>query len=110
MSEHHRLGFLRALEFYNGILFLTTNRVGTFDDAFISRIHIQLYYADFSDEERQQIWKTFTDKLARERGDYMRLNMDAKEYLRHEKVKAIKWNGREIRNGAYHILCKKICD
>jgi hypothetical protein len=41
---------LRALEFYDGILFLTTNRVGSFDDAFISRIHVQLYYPDFDDE------------------------------------------------------------
>lgn len=35
--------FLRALEFYSGILFLTTNRVGTIDEAFKSRIHISLY-------------------------------------------------------------------
>ncbi|KAL4894971.1 hypothetical protein BDV59DRAFT_174221 [Aspergillus ambiguus] len=91
-------GFLRALEFYDGILFLTTNRVGTFDDAFISRIHVQLYYSDFTTEERQLVWKTFTDKLARERGDYIRLNIDAKEYIRCAEVRALKWNGREIRN------------
>jgi SpoVK/Ycf46/Vps4 family AAA+-type ATPase len=35
--------FLRVLEFYSGILFLTTNRVGTIDEAFKSRIHISLY-------------------------------------------------------------------
>lgn len=28
--------FQRALEYYAGILFLTTNRVGVFDDAYIS--------------------------------------------------------------------------
>jgi hypothetical protein len=93
------LGFLRALEFYDGILFLTTNRVGSFDDAFISRVHIQLYYPDFTDEQRQQVWKTFIDKLATDRGDYMRLNIDAKEYLRGADMRALKWNGREIRNG-----------
>ncbi len=32
--------FLRLLEYFQGILFLTTNRVETFDDAFQSRIHI----------------------------------------------------------------------
>jgi len=36
--------FLRILEYYTGILFLTTNRVGTFDEAFRSRIHMWLYY------------------------------------------------------------------
>ncbi|KAL3298182.1 P-loop containing nucleoside triphosphate hydrolase protein [Colletotrichum asianum] len=74
-------GFLRALEYYDGILFLTTNRVGSFDDAFISRIHIQLYYPDFSDEERQKVWKTFINKLVRERGETIRLTIDAKEYI-----------------------------
>ncbi|KAI1144885.1 P-loop containing nucleoside triphosphate hydrolase protein [Nemania diffusa] len=91
-------GFLRALEFYDGILFLTTNRVGSFDDAFISRIHIQLYYRDFDDDQRRQIWQTFIDKLAKERGNYMRLNIDAKDYIRGNDIRALKWNGREIRN------------
>ncbi|KAK1962267.1 ATPase [Colletotrichum sublineola] len=91
-------GFLRALEFYDGILFLTTNRVGSFDDAFISRIHVQLYYPDFTDDERQKVWKTFIDKLARERGDTMRMTIDAKEYIASTKKHGIKWNGREIRN------------
>ncbi|KAI1157218.1 hypothetical protein F4825DRAFT_468016 [Nemania diffusa] len=36
--------FLRVLEYYSGILFLTTNRVGTLDEAFKSRIHVSLYY------------------------------------------------------------------
>ncbi|KAI0600021.1 P-loop containing nucleoside triphosphate hydrolase protein [Biscogniauxia sp. FL1348] len=91
-------GFLRALEFYDGILFLTTNRVGSFDDAFISRVHLQLYYPDFDDDQRRQVWQTFMDKLAKERGDYMRLNVDAKDYIRGAEMRALKWNGREIRN------------
>jgi len=96
--------FLRALEFYDGILFLTTNRVGSFDDAFISRIHIKLYYPNFTDEERQKVWKTFTDKLARDRGDYMRMNIDAKEYLASQAMRSLQWNGREIRNGMSSAL------
>ncbi|KAI5926623.1 P-loop containing nucleoside triphosphate hydrolase protein [Camillea tinctor] len=91
-------GFLRALEFYDGILFLTTNRIGSFDDAFISRIHLQLYYPDFDDEQRRLIWQTFIDKLTKERGDYIRLNIDAKDYIRGAEMRALKWNGREIRN------------
>ncbi|KAI1383576.1 P-loop containing nucleoside triphosphate hydrolase protein [Hypoxylon trugodes] len=91
-------GFLRALEFYDGILFLTTNRVGLFDDAFVSRVHLQLYYPDFDDDQRRQVWQTFIDKLAKERGDYMRLNVDAKDYIRGAEMRALKWNGREIRN------------
>lgn len=36
--------FLRSLEYYAGILFLTTNRVGGIDPAFKSRIHLSVYY------------------------------------------------------------------
>jgi AAA+ superfamily predicted ATPase len=35
--------FLRMLEYYKGLLFLTTNRVGSFDEAFKSRVHISLF-------------------------------------------------------------------
>ncbi|KAK8108310.1 uncharacterized protein PG998_010323 [Apiospora kogelbergensis] len=94
-------GFLRALEYYEGILFLTTNRVGSFDDAFISRVHVQLYYPEFDDEQRQKVWKTFIDKLGRDRGGYMRLNMAAKEYIEQINKSSLKWNGREIRNGTF---------
>jgi hypothetical protein len=93
------LGFLRALEFYDGILFLTTNRVGFFDDAFISRIHIQLYYPDFNDDDRRKVWQTFMDKLKKERGSSIRLSIEAKEYIAGSQIKEVKWNGREIRNG-----------
>jgi hypothetical protein len=39
--------FLRVLEYFQGILFLTTNRVSSFDDAFQSRIHIALRVSIF---------------------------------------------------------------
>jgi SpoVK/Ycf46/Vps4 family AAA+-type ATPase len=93
-------GFLRALEYYDGILFLTTNRVGLFDDAFISRIHVQMYYPDFSDEERRKVWKAFIAKLQRERAGHIRASIGAQEYIEGNEVRALKWNGREIRNGS----------
>ncbi|KAK7984661.1 P-loop containing nucleoside triphosphate hydrolase [Apiospora saccharicola] len=92
-------GFLRALEYYEGILFLTTNRVGSFDDAFISRVHVQLYYPEFTDEQRQMVWQTFIDKLERDRAGYMRISMKAAEYIEQINKSSLKWNGREIRNG-----------
>jgi AAA+ superfamily predicted ATPase len=51
--------FLRVLEYYSGILFLTTNRVTTFDDAFKSRIHIPIRYTDLTVDSRRQIWRHF---------------------------------------------------
>ncbi|PMD66309.1 uncharacterized protein K444DRAFT_640176 [Hyaloscypha bicolor E] len=37
--------FLQTLEYYQGMIFLTTNRVGQIDNAIASRIHFKLKYA-----------------------------------------------------------------
>ncbi|KAJ7217486.1 P-loop containing nucleoside triphosphate hydrolase protein [Mycena haematopus] len=55
--------FLRLLEYYEGILFLTTNRVNTFDPAFQSRIHMALKYENLEHQARKRLWKDFLSKL-----------------------------------------------
>ncbi|CAI0651082.1 unnamed protein product [Colletotrichum noveboracense] len=55
--------FLRALEYYEGILILTSNRVGTFDEAFKSRIQLALHYEPLQRSHRKQIWTNFFDRL-----------------------------------------------
>ncbi|RYO75025.1 hypothetical protein DL764_010597 [Monosporascus ibericus] len=90
--------FLRALEFYDGILFLTTNRVGTFDDAILSRVHIQLFYPDLDEDQRYKMWMTFINKLEADRPS-MQIKYALKEYLRSSEIRDFKMNGREIRNG-----------
>lgn len=92
--------FLREIEYYQGILFLTSNRVGRFDDAFISRIHVVIHYQDFNDDDRTKIWNQFFDKLEAERGKTMRIAKSAKRFvLGNSRMLGVKWNGREIRNG-----------
>jgi len=39
------------------------------------------------------------DKLERERSSTMRIHISALEYIGGEKIKELKLNGREIRNG-----------
>jgi SpoVK/Ycf46/Vps4 family AAA+-type ATPase len=51
--------FLRVLEYYEGIMFLTTNRVETFDAAFQSRIHISLEYKELDAKSREAVWQNF---------------------------------------------------
>jgi len=58
--------FLRQLEYFQGIMFLTTNRVETFDEAFQSRIHIALKYNDLDRKAKRIIWGTFLEMVARE--------------------------------------------
>ncbi|KPI39347.1 uncharacterized protein AB675_5207 [Cyphellophora attinorum] len=54
--------FLRMLEYYSGILFLTTNRIKNIDDAFHSRIHVTVNYPKLSETSRKHIWEAFLDK------------------------------------------------
>lgn len=55
--------FLRVLEYYEGILILTTNRVGTFDEAFKSRIQLAVHYPSLKRSDREQIWKLIIDSI-----------------------------------------------
>jgi len=53
--------FLRLLEYHQGVLFLTTNRVKCFDKAFHSRISIALQYDELDKEARAQVWSNIMD-------------------------------------------------
>ncbi|KAI0386543.1 hypothetical protein F5Y04DRAFT_244287, partial [Hypomontagnella monticulosa] len=90
--------FLREIEYYQGILFLTTNRVGQFDDAFISRIHVVIHYPDLNTKDQRKIWNQFFDKLEDERKDTMDVPKATRRYVLDEEMCRYKWNGREIRN------------
>jgi SpoVK/Ycf46/Vps4 family AAA+-type ATPase len=50
---------MRQVEYYSGILFLTTNRVQAFDEAFLSRIHVALHFDDLNEASRAQMWRAF---------------------------------------------------
>lgn len=94
--------FLRALEYYRGVLFLTTNRVETFDPAFTSRIHVALHYKRLSDLDRARIWANNFDRLERDSQGKVYVTHGAKEYACDGEgggeVNELRWNGREIRN------------
>lgn len=99
----HRNGlvsmFLRALEYYRGVLFLTTNRVEAFDSAFTSRIHVALRYRALGDGERARIWGLNIERLERESGGRVTVPEGTRRLVAEgEEVKGLRWNGREIRN------------
>ena len=56
--------FLRVLEYYEGILFLTTNRISNIDPAFQSRIHVSMRYPDLTSTSRRSIWANFLAGLS----------------------------------------------
>jgi len=97
--------FLRILEYYSGILFLTTNRVGAIDDAFRSRLHLTLYYPKLDKSQTIKIWKKNLkrmDAVNEEREKTGRLPIEFKADTIIKWVKKnwelLHWNGRQIRN------------
>lgn len=103
--------FLRALEYYRGVLFLTTNRVRTFDRAFMSRIHVALHYRNLRDEDRERIWASNFDRLEQESQGLVHVSAAAREFARHgEEVRELQWNGREIRNNMQTALAMAEAD
>lgn len=55
--------FLRVLEYFNGLLFLTTNRVDDIDEAIISRCIAMIKYQLPNDNYRRQIWQVMTEQF-----------------------------------------------
>jgi hypothetical protein len=97
--------FLRALEYYRGALFLTTNRVRSFDPAFLSRIHVALHYKNLRDEDRERIWLNSFDRLERESSGKVHVSTTARELVwSGTEVRRLQWNGREIRNAMQTAL------
>jgi len=86
--------FLRVIEYYDGILVLTSNRIGTFDEAFKSRVQLIVHYPKLGKGERRRIWDKFIRSL---RGTQVNANVEELEECA-EALSEIELNGREIRN------------
>jgi AAA+ superfamily predicted ATPase len=120
MQDIHRNAlvsiFLRQLEYFQGILFLTTNRVEvrgfffslpstqrlntnmrpwqTFDDAFQSRIHIALRYADLDHKAKKSIFRIFIERVrVLEKTEMMPFSEEDYNTLARQNL-----NGRQIKN------------
>lgn len=78
-----------------GILILTSNRVGTFDQAFKSRIQLALHYQNLSIGQRKKIWSNFFKRLQ----DLGEKKVDCSDLYAHiGDLAEHNMNGREIRN------------
>lgn len=80
--------FLRKLEYFGGLLFLTTNKVEDFDDAVLNRIHLKLKYDDLDRNARKSV---FVNLL---KGPDQRLSNISDEEL--DRLAGVKLNGREV--------------
>ncbi|PNP39678.1 hypothetical protein TGAMA5MH_08349 [Trichoderma gamsii] len=113
LSQRNKEDFVRnglVAEYYAGILFLTTNRVGDFDEAFTSRIHMSLYYPVLNRDKTLGIFD-LNFKLIKDR--FERMGRTIK--IDHDGIKRFaemhfwyyhdaRWNGRQIRNACQTAL------
>ncbi|KAK1561755.1 uncharacterized protein LY79DRAFT_530822 [Colletotrichum navitas] len=100
--------FLRSLEYYAGILFLTSNRVGAIDPAFKSRIKMSLSYPRLDLSVTTQLYQKFIDRTRAEQEatqthrfkirDKEILAFAKKHFIGLERENRETWNGRQIRN------------
>ncbi|KAL8419066.1 hypothetical protein RB594_002317 [Gaeumannomyces avenae] len=119
--------FLRILEYYPGILFLTTNRVGVMDEAVKSRVHVSLHYPDLGRDETLQLFEMNIKRLKKieksragdrnkragdgdgdwrdesHGGPVAEMDVRADEIMafankHYDRGSTVRWNGRQIRN------------
>ena len=86
--------FLQYLEYYEGILFLTTIRIQTMDPAFQSRNQVAIEYKGLEFSDRKDVWANFL------KSKDVKMTEDAKaevfKYL--DDLAEYELNGRLIRN------------
>ncbi|KAI6350849.1 hypothetical protein MCOR25_010339 [Pyricularia grisea] len=78
--------FLRTLEYFQGIMFMTTNRCDNIDRAFQSRIHVSLEYPDLTPASRAAVWRNFLGG---------RMSVPERDI---DDLAEIELNGRQIKN------------
>jgi hypothetical protein len=81
--------FLRELEYFQGIIFLTTNLYETIDKAFRSRVNIHLLFDSLPMHARKVLWEKVLGRI--EGGESV-----GDKVL--EELKKWELNGREINN------------
>ena len=98
-SEDHLtiLVLLRVLEYYQGIMILTTNRIRALDIAVQSRIHLAIRYDDLTQEQRKKIFRMFLNQLKEKKPESIK-NYDAIIDWVDDNGSEAKLNGRHIRN------------
>lgn len=96
--------FLRVLEYYDGILMMTTNLVKNIDEAVFSRVHLILEFDKQTQADRKEIWKSMIPPQILER---MRGTEFEHEKL-FEELSTFEINGREIKTVIQNAICAAV--
>ncbi|KFY47983.1 hypothetical protein V495_01707 [Pseudogymnoascus sp. VKM F-4514 (FW-929)] len=85
---------LRVLEYYQGIMILTTNRITSLDVAVQSRIHLAIRYDNLTQDYKKAIFRQYIQQL---KPDAVKGLDDIYDWV-DEYGSESKLNGRQIRN------------
>jgi SpoVK/Ycf46/Vps4 family AAA+-type ATPase len=98
--------FLRELEYFRGIIFLTTNLYSTIDAAFRSRVNIHLLFSPLPPASRLVLWRKFLSRLP----PSAKMTNPLKHLSNEDFEELARWelNGREIKNAIKTV--KTWCD
>ncbi|KAF4477421.1 hypothetical protein CGGC5_v014216 [Colletotrichum fructicola Nara gc5] len=102
--------FLRVLEYYTGILFLTTNRIGDLDEAFASRIQMSLHYPELDELKTLKVFRLHIDLIEqrfKKQGRTITFDISSIEDFASQHYADQpynRWNGRQIRNACHTAL------
>lgn len=91
--------FLKLLEYHNGIIFLTTNKLNSLDNAVYSRIHLVITYEELDEKSREKIWCNLL-KL-----NDISIVEDDLLFINVKELAKYKLNGRQIRNTINLVKC-----
>jgi hypothetical protein len=91
--------FLRALEYYSGIIFLTTNRVLSFDAAALDRMMLIIGYTSPNEEVKRQIRESCIGRI--DGSERFNLTPKARSAFSVIDTDKYEWSGREINSGRY---------
>jgi SpoVK/Ycf46/Vps4 family AAA+-type ATPase len=99
--------FLRELEYFQGIIFLTTNLYSTIDAAFRSRVNIHLLFTPLPFSSRLVLWRKFLSRLP----DSAAVPNPLSHLQEKELAVLARWelNGREIKNAIKTVRTWCVC-
>lgn len=79
------------LEYYSGILIMTSNRTDTIDGAFQSRINLTLHYPDLGVDAKEHVWRQLASHTPLDHADGISHDL-------YRRLAELPLNGRQIKN------------
>ena len=89
---------LRVLEYYQGILILTTNRIRSFDIAVQSRINLAIQFGDLNERQKIGIFQNLVEQLD---DDFVQNKKAMIRWMKDDEEATSAFsglNGRQVRN------------